>query len=216
MKSDVQPRSWLYRREFLTQVGTGMGSIALACMLAEEAQAQQRTPSPVAPKPPMYPAKAKRVVQIFCPGAVSHLDTFEYKPELIKRHGQPLRGEKLVTFQGTNGNIMKSPWEWKRAGQTGKYVSSLLPHLSECIDDMAFVHSLTARSNTHGPALLQMNTGYVVDGYPSMGAWTLYALGSETQNLPAFVSIPDVRGLPPNGPANWGSGFLPAAFQHRS
>jgi hypothetical protein len=164
----------------------------------------------------MFPAKAKRVIQIFCPGAVSHIDTFEYKPELQKRHGQPLGGEKVVTFQGVNGNIMQSPWGWKQHGQSGKWVSDLFPFLATCIDEIAFVHSLTAKSNTHGPGLLQMNTGFILDGFPSMGAWTTYALGTENQNLPSFVSIPDMRGLPPNGPNNWTSGFLPAAYQGTS
>lgn len=214
----MQPKEkfdWLDRREFLTHMGTGLGSIALASLLQETAQAQRST-SPTAPKPPQFPPKAKRVIQIFCPGAVSQIDTFEYKPELLKRHGQPLSGEKLVTFQGVNGNIMRSPWEWSQKGQSGKWISDLFPHLGTCVDDIAFVHSLTAKSNTHGPGLLQMNTGFIFDGFPSMGAWVTYALGTENQNLPAFVSIPDMRGLPPNGPNNWTAGFLPAAYQGTS
>ncbi len=208
----VRTRRWLDRREFLGKMGTGMGSIALACLLAEEAGAAAQD-SPLSPKPPMFPAKAKRVIQIFCPGAVSHLDTFEYKPELIQRHGQAMSGENIITFQGGNGSLMKSPWGWAQHGQSGKWISDLLPHLAECVDDIAFVHSLTARSNTHGPGMLQMNTGFVFEGFPSLGAWTTYALGTLNQNLPAFVAIPDRRGMPPNGPANWTSGFLPAAHQ---
>jgi hypothetical protein len=208
-----QPKMWLDRRQFLQHFGTGLGSVAIACLLQEDAEAQQKSLSPLAPKPPQFPAKAKRVVQIFCPGAVSHLDTFEYKPELIRRHGQALGSEKIVTFQGGNGAIMKSPWGWKQHGQSGKWLSDLLPNLATCVDDIAFVHSLTAKSNTHGPAMLQMNTGFVLDGFPSIGAWLTYALGSETQNLPAFVAIPDPRGMPPNGPNNWTAGFLPATYQ---
>jgi hypothetical protein len=201
--------SWLDRREFLSHVGTGLGSIALAALLAEEAGAQ-----PEAGGGTHFAPKAKRVIQIFCPGAVSQLDTFDYKPELIKRHGQPMPGnEKLITFQGGNGAMMKSPWTWAQHGQTGRWVTELLPHLSRCVDDMAFIHSMTAKSNTHGPAMLQMNTGFFLEGFPSMGAWLTYALGSSTRDLPAFVAIPDGRGAPPNGPANWNSGFLPAAFQ---
>ncbi|MBV9122853.1 MAG: DUF1501 domain-containing protein, partial [Planctomycetes bacterium] len=148
------------------------------------------------------------------PGAVSHLDTFEYKPDLIKYHDQPLPGqEKVTTFQGANGNLMKSPWGWSRHGHCGKWVSDLLPHLAACVDDIAFLHALTARSNTHGPAMLQMNTGFVVEGFPSVGAWVSYGLGAANQDLPAFVAIPDPRGLPPSGAANWASGFLPAAHQ---
>lgn len=198
---------WLDRREFLAELGTGLGSIALACLLAEESEAASEQGA-------HFPGKARRVVQVFCPGAVSQLDTFEYKPELLRLHGQPMPGqEKLVTFQGGNGSLMKSPWAWSRHGQCGKWVSDLLPHLAGCVDEIAFLHSMTARSNTHGPAMLQMNTGFVLEGFPSMGAWVTYALGSITRDLPAFVAIPDTRGAPPNGPANWNAGFLPAAYQ---
>jgi hypothetical protein len=203
---------WLDRRQFLGQMGTGLGSIALAALLADQGLLAGQG-NPLAPRPPHFPAKARRVLQVFCPGAVSHLDTFEYKPELIRHHGRPMPGGQIVTFQGGNGNLMRSPWGWRRHGQSGKWVSDLLPHLAGCVDDIAFLHSLTARSNTHGPALLQMNTGFILEGFPSMGAWVTYALGTENQDLPAFVAIPDVRGLPPSGPANWANGFLPAAFQ---
>jgi hypothetical protein len=203
---------WLDRRQFLGQMGTGLGSIALAWLLAREGRAAES--GPLLPRPAHFPGRAKRVVQVFCPGAASHLDTFDYKPELSKRHGQPLPGASNVnTFQGGNGNLMRSPWGWARHGQSGKWVSDLLPHLAGCVDDLAFVHSLTARSNTHGPAMLQMNTGFILEGFPSMGAWLTYALGAENQDLPAFVALPDPRGLPPSGPANWSNGFLPAAFQ---
>ncbi len=207
---------WLDRRAFLGDMGTGLGSIALACLLAEDRPAGAAESDPLAPRRGHFPAKAKRVIQIFCPGAVSHLDTWEHKPELERLHGQPLPGGKVVTFQGGNGNLMKSPWGWSRRGQCGKLVTDLLPHLGGCVDDMAFLHAMTAKSNTHGPALLQMNTGFILEGFPSMGAWAVYALGTETQDLPAFVSIPDTRGAPPNGPANWSAGFLPAAFQGTS
>ncbi len=205
-------RKWLDRREFLGNMGSGLGSIALACLLEEQAGAAPPA-SPLAPRAPMFPARAKRVIQIFCPGAVSQLDTWDYKPELIRLHDQPMPGAPPTTFQGTNGNLMKSPYGWSQKGQCGKWVSDMLPELANCVDDIAFVHSMTARSNTHGPGLLQMNTGYVFDGFPSVGAWVTYALGSESQDLPAFVVIPDMRGMPPNGPSNWMSGFLPAAFQ---
>src|SRR5205085_2404212 len=196
-------------------MGTGMGSIALAYLLAEQADAAPDAISRLPNYPgPHLPAKAKRVVQIFCPGAVSQMDTFEYKPELQKRHNQPMPGLTGVSsFQGGNGNLMGSPWEWRRHGQSGKWISDLLPHLAECVDDICFLHSLTAKSNTHGPAMLQMNTGFVLEGFPSMGAWVVYGLGTVSQDLPAFVAIPDVRGYPPNGPSNWNSGFLPAAYQ---
>lgn len=209
------------RRGFLGDMATGLSNIALATLLMDEASAQERSASqstseanPLAVRKPHFEPKAKRVLQIFCPGAVSQIDTFEYKPELIRRHGQPLPGnEALITFQGGNGTLMQSPWGWKQQGKSGKWISELLPYLGECVDDIAFIHSLSAKSNTHGPAMLQMNTGFITEGFPSIGAWTTFALGTEAQNLPAFVAIPDVRGLPPNGPANWNSGFLPAAYQ---
>ncbi|MCP5114317.1 MAG: DUF1501 domain-containing protein, partial [bacterium] len=151
---------------------------------------------------------------IFCPGGVSHIDTFEYKPALEKYNGQPLPGEEdFVSFQGKNGNLLQSPWKFRQRGESGKWVTELLPHLGELVDEMAFVHSMTAKSNTHGPACCQMNTGFVLEGFPSMGSWASYGLGAENENLPAFVALPDVRGLPPSGPANWTAGFLPAEHQ---
>jgi uncharacterized protein DUF1501 len=133
---------------------------------------------------------------------------------LIKRHGTPMPGgDKLVTFQGASGNLTKSPWEFKPRGQSGKYVSELLPNLAELADEMCFIHSMTSKTNTHGPGENFMSTGFTVEGYPSAGAWISYALGSEADNLPAFVAIPDPRGVPQAGPSNWSSGFLPAVFQ---
>src|SRR6185436_8994374 len=115
--------------------------------------------------------------------------------------------------QGENGNLTKSPYAFRPHGQCGKHVSDLIPNLAEAVDEMCFIHSLTAKSNTHGPAESQMNTGFTLEGFPSAGAWVSYALGTENQNLPAFVAIPDPRGVPQIGPANWSSGFLPAVFQ---
>jgi uncharacterized protein DUF1501 len=202
---------WINRREFLGQMGSGLTSIALSVLLKEQGLLAQD--SAVLGKPHFTP-KARRVIQIFCPGAVSPMDTFDFKPVLQKRSGEPMPGEEnLVSFQGANGNLMKSPWSFRQRGESGKWVSELLPHLGEWVDDMAFIHSLTAKSNTHGPACVQMNTGFVTEGFPSVGAWISYALGTENDNLPAYVAIPDIRGIPPSGPANWTSGFLPAAHQ---
>jgi hypothetical protein len=124
--------------------------------------------------------------------------------------------EKLVTFQGPSGNLTKSPYEFHPRGACGKYTSDLLPELGAQVDEMCFIHSLTAKSNTHGPGENQMSTGFTIEGYPSIGSWVSYALGSECENLPAFVAIPDPRGVPQTGPANWSSGFLPAVFQGTS
>ena len=208
MNSFSNAGRWLLnRRDFLRYAGNGLSGIALASLLARER-------NPIAARPSQLTPKAKRVLVLFCSGALSHIDAWDYKPELIKRHGQPMPGqEKLITFQGENGNLVRSPWEFKPRGQTGKYISDLLPHLAELADDFCFIHSMTARSNTHGPAENQMSTGFTLDGFPSMGSWVSYALGTANQDLPAFVAIPDPRGVPQIGPNHWNSAFLPAVFQ---
>jgi hypothetical protein len=150
---------------------------------------------------------------IFCAGAVSQLESWDYKPELIKWDGKPLPGGPAVTFQGPAGNLAKPQYAFRQRGKSGKWVSDMLPHLGELVDEMAFVHSLTSKSNTHGPAENFLSTGFTLDGFPSMGSWVTYALGSECQNLPAYVAIPDPRGVPQAGSNNWAPGFLPAAFQ---
>ena len=217
------PHPLLDRREFLNYASTGLASLALASLLDDDRLlAQERNPvrpairpeAPLAARPPHFAARAKRVLMIFCSGAVSHLDTFDYKPELVRRDGQPMPGvDRLVTFQGENGNLAAPRWRFRPRGRSGKMVSDLLPHLAELADEMCFIHSMTARSNTHGPAENQMSTGFTLDGFPSAGAWVSYALGSECRDLPAFVAIPDPRGVPQVGPNNWGSAFLPAVFQ---
>jgi hypothetical protein len=214
---------WLLnRRDFLRFGGTGLSGVALLSLLAEEKLLADSSPirpawSPEranAPRPPHFTPKAKNVLVIFCSGACAHMETWDYKPELIRRHGEPMPGsEKLITFQGENGNLTRPHWEFKPRGQSGKMISDLLPNLAELADDLCFVHSMTAKSNTHGPAENQMSTGFILDGFPSMGSWASYALGSVNQDLPAFVAIPDPRGIPQVGPNHWNSGFLPAVFQ---
>lgn len=228
--SDSQPsRS---RRKFLVDMSNGLGGIALTSMLFEEGVLANTAPNlnpnfekeplrptidpakPFAPRSPHFPAKAKNVVVIFCSGACSQLDTFDYKPELIKRHGQPMPGaDGLITFQGAQGNLTKSPWKFRPRGESGKMVSDLVPKLGDLADDLCFIHSLTGKTNTHGPGENFMSTGFTLDGFPSMGAWITWAMGTENQNLPAYVAIPDPRGTPQSSVNNWGPGFLPAAFQ---
>jgi len=163
---------------------------------------------------PHYQAKAKRVLQICCPGGASHLDLWDYKPELERLDGQPLPGEEnFVSFQGKNGPLMKSPWGFSQRGTCGKFFSNLLPCMSQHVDDMAFIHSMTSKSNTHGPGNVFMNTGETADGFPSNGAWLSYALGPLSDKLPSYAVVTDMRGEPPNGQANWSSGFLPAQHQ---
>ncbi|WP_419193663.1 DUF1501 domain-containing protein [Kolteria novifilia] len=161
-----------------------------------------------------HPPKAKRVLQIFCPGAASHMDLWEYKPALEKWNGKPLPGEEnFVSFQGKNGNLMKSPWPFVPAGECGKPITSMLPHMAKHVDDIAFIHSMKSKTNTHGPGCIFINTGHDSEGFPSAGAWLSHALGSANDNLPTYVAIPDIRGEPPNGKANWSNGFLPARHQ---
>ena len=159
------------------------------------------------------PAKAKNVIVIFCAGAVSQLETWDYKPELIEWDDKPLPGGPAVTFQGPSGNLARPQYPFRQRGDTGKWVSDMIPHLAELTDDFAFVHSLTSLSNTHGPAENFLSTGFVLDGFPSLGSWATYALGSESRDLPSYVAIPDPRGVPQNGANNWGPGFLPAALR---
>ena len=221
----------LNRRRFLTENASALSGIALAQLLQSESllgatrlreSAPGKAPvrpdidssNPNAPRGAHFDAQARNVLMIFCSGACSPLDTFEYKPDLIKYHGQPMPGgDKLITFQGEQGNLTKSPWEFRPRGQCGKMISDLVPHLGALVDDMCFIHSLTGKTNTHGPGENFMNTGFTLDGFPSAGAWVTYALGSENASLPAYVAIPDPRGNPQSSVNCWGPGFLPAAFQ---
>jgi hypothetical protein len=213
----------LNRKNFLTQASTALGSIALTSLLSSdrllasgkssESAVQIDPANPYAPRAPHFQAKAKNVLVIFCAGAVSQLETWDYKPKLIEWDDRPLPGGPSVTFQGPAGNLARPQYTFRQRGQSGKYVSDLLPHLADLTDDIAFVHSLTSKSNTHGPAENFLSTGFNLDGFPSLGAWVTYALGSQCENLPAYVAIPDPRGVPQNGSNNWGPGFLPAAFQ---
>ncbi|MFN5395197.1 MAG: DUF1501 domain-containing protein [Planctomycetota bacterium] len=213
----------LNRKNFLTQASTALGSIALTSLLSSdrllasgkssESAVQIDPANPYAPRAPHFQAKAKNVLVIFCAGAVSQLETWDYKPKLIEWDDRPLPGGPSVTFQGPAGNLARPQYTFRQRGQSGKFVSDLLPHLADLTDDIAFVHSLTSKSNTHGPAENFLSTGFNLDGFPSLGAWVTYALGSQCENLPAYVAIPDPRGVPQNGSNNWGPGFLPAAFQ---
>lgn len=216
----------LNRRRFFADSGIGLGAIALTHLLTRQGLLAANTSGkdairpvihpghPYAARKPHFEEKAKNVLLIFCSGACSQLDTFDYKPELIRRHGQPMPGnEKLITFQGEQGALTKSPWEFRPRGQSGKMISDLLPHLGGLADELCFIHSMQGKTNTHGPGENFMSTGNALDGFPSLGAWATYALGSFEQSLPAYVAIPDPRGKPQNSVNNWGPGFLPAAFQ---
>lgn len=211
----VQPSTpaLLSRRHFLANTAGGLGGVALAWLLAREQARASGGPAPGG-RLPHYPARAKRVVQIFCCGGVSHLDTFDYKPELERLHGKTLEGKgENLGFFGQPGKVMKSAYAFRQRGQSGAWVSELLPHLAGCVDDICFIRSMYAKSNNHTPATFQMNSGFTMNGFPSMGAWLSYGLGTENENLPAFVVLPDPRGLIAGGSINWTSGFLPANHQ---
>ena len=208
LHSDPAP-PLLPRRHFLLQTGSGLGALAFAWLLSREGRADG--PAYAGPR---LPARAKRVIQVFSAGGVSHVDTFDHKPELTIHDGKELTGKgKLDTFFGKPGRLMKSPFRFEKRGQCGRWVSDLFPHLAGCVDDLAFIHSMVAKSSNHTPATFQMNSGFTMNGFPCLGSWVAYGLGSETQDLPAFVVLPDPRGVPAGGAINWSSGFLPAAHQ---
>lgn len=201
------------RRDFLWRYGGGLGGIALAHMLDREGLLAHAK-STALPDGLHRPPRAQRVVQLFMSGAASQVDTFDYKPALAARAGQPFDpGEKVELFQSDPGVVMPSPWAWKQYGQSGKWVSALLPYLAQCVDDMAFLPAMVSKSNVHGPATFMQTTGFVLPGFPSMGSWVSYGLGSMNDNLPTFVVLPDARGFGPGGPKNWSAGFLPSSHQ---
>ena len=195
--------------------GGGLGGIALAHLLGRAGALADA----VAPRADLngglhHRAKVRRVVQLFMNGGASQCDTFDYKPELIKRHGQAFDpGGRVEAATSEVGKILKSPWAWKRHGESGRWVSSVFPHVAEVVDDLAFLMSMASKTNVHGPGSYMMNTGFVTPGFPCLGSWISYGLGSLNDNLPTFVVLPDPRGLPYNQSGNFSSAFLPVAHQ---
>jgi len=212
------------RREFLWQSGAGFGAAALASMLSNDgffsntssAADAQGTPfrSPLAPKPPHFAPKAKAVIFLFMYGGPSHIDTFDYKPNMVGMDGKTV---EVKTFgrggHRNQGRIVEPRWKFKQYGQCGKWVSDLFPHVAEHVDKIAFLHSMTADSPIHGSAMLMMNSGKILSGSPALGSWVTYGLGSENENLPGFVVMLDPTGGPISGAKNWSSGFMPATYQ---
>ena len=211
--SNPKANSLLPRRHFLWNSGSGLGAIALACLLQDETRGSD-TGSRFGARPSHFPGPAKRILHIYAAGGVSHVDTFDYKPELTRLDGKTMAGKRKVdTFFGQPGTLMQSPFEFRRRGQSGLWVSDLLPHLAECADDLCMIRSMVAKSSNHTPATFQMNSGFTRNGYPCMGSWVTYGLGSENRDLPGFIVLPDPRGLPAGGSINWTAGFLPASHQ---
>jgi hypothetical protein len=211
------------RRDFLKRAGNGLGLVALSSLLGDQllrpsvASAAGAVVNPLAPRPVHFPAKAKSVIWLFMNGGPSQVDTWDYKPELERADGKELAGFDKQTgfFANQVGGVMKSPFKFARHGKSGTWVSDLFPAMAKHVDKMAFIHSCHTESNNHSPALFMINSGIPRMGFPSVGAWVTYGLGSESQNLPAFVVMYDTlgRGLPKGQSLNWGAGFLPGIFQ---
>jgi hypothetical protein len=186
-------------------MGGGFGSLALADLLAAEAPTD-----PLAPKPPHFPARAKHVIFLFLNGGLSQVDTFDPKPALAKNDGQPMPGPKVKTDRAS-GNLMRSPFEFRKCGQSGVEVSEIFPRVGDVIDDVCVIRSMYSDNGNHGPSLYMMNCGHNLSGRPSMGSWLTYGLGTENRNLPGFVAL--CPGYPVIGPELWGSAFLPSIHQ---
>jgi hypothetical protein len=207
------------RREFLWETGCGFGAAALASLLSSDgffsraAEAAPQFANPLEVKSPSLPAKAKSVIFLFMYGGPSHIDTFDYKPAMVGMDGKTI---EVKTFgrggHKNQGRIVEPRWKFRQRGECGKYVSDLFPHLGDCVDDIAFMHSMTAESPIHGSGLLMMNSGRLQSGSPALGSWVNYGLGSVSDNLPGFVVMLDRTGGPINGSKNWSSGFMPASY----
>jgi hypothetical protein len=193
------------RREFLWHSGGGLGGIALAALLSGESQATAS---------PHFRPRARRVVQLFMAGGASHMDLFDYKPALIKHHGEKSDfGEHVEAFQDGLGPWLRPVWEFERHGRCGKMLGEVVAALGPCVDDIAFVHNMVGKTGVHSQATYLQATGFQSPGFPGMGCWVSYGLGSLNENLPTFVVLPDHRGFASNGPKNWESAFLPAQHQ---
>src|ERR1051325_2832819 len=207
------------RREMLLQCANGFGAIALMALLGNKAfgatapqDQSSHAKSPLAPRQPHYPAKARNVIFLYMDGGPSQVDTFDPKPRLQKEHGQPFKMKMEPTQFNNNGNTLGSPWSFKNYGQSGLPVSELFPHVAQHVDDLCVIRSMTSNFSEHTNANYFLHTGLGLSGRPSMGAWVCYGLGSESQDLPGFVVLNGGL-VPPGGLENFGSGFLPATFQ---
>ena len=207
----------------LWQTGAGFTGVALASMLSKDgflnsqtvaAYGEREWENPLAPKPPHFAPRAKNVIFFYCYGGPSHIDTFDYKPDMYGMDGKTI---DVKTFgrggHKNKGRIVEPRWKFKQYGECGKWVSDLFPNVATCVDDITFLHSMTADSPIHGSAMLMMNSGRVLSGHPCLGSWVNYGLGSENRDLPGFVVMLDHRGGPISGSKNWSSGYMPATYQ---
>jgi hypothetical protein len=197
------------RRHFLWHSGGGLGGIALSSLLASDSSAATSTSLTL-----HHPPKARRVVQLFMAGAASAIDLFDFKPELVRRHGQPSDfGEHVEAFQNGLGPWLRPVWDFHPYGKSGKLLSDPVADLAPVVDDIAWIHNMVGKSGVHSQGTLLQTTGFIRPGFPSAGAWACYGLGSLNENLPAFVVLPDPRGLASNGTKNWDAAFLPSHHQ---
>ncbi len=201
------------RRDFLGWVPHGLAGAAVATLLQRDV-ARARTPAEAGDPPPHHPPRAKRAIHLCMCGGVSQVDSFDYKPALARLHGRSLSAsERPDVFFGQVGLLRQSDWAFRRRGQSGLWISDLFPYLAGVADELTMIHSMVADTSNHTPATFQENTGFRLNGFPTLGSWLSYGLGSETDDLPAFVVLPDARGLPAGGTINWTNGFLPARHQ---
>ena len=208
MSTDSSSRTAISRRRFLEFAQTGIGSTALMSMLADD--------NPVAGSgtPPHTAPRARRVIHIVATGGFSQVDSFDYKPQLARLHGTPLKSdEKPDVFFGKVGLLRQSDWPFRQRGNSGLWVSELFPHLAGVADELTVIKSMVAETSNHTPATFQENSGFRLNGFPVLGSWLSYGLGSASRNLPTHVVIPDPRGLPAGGSINWTNGFLPSEHQ---
>jgi hypothetical protein len=204
--------STINRRQWMLQAGAGFGGLALTHLLARDG-AFGGVIRPDWDGGLHHVPKARRVVQLFMNGGVSQVDSFDYKLALARRHGEKIDFGIKVAATSEIGAIMRSPFEFAQHGESGRWVSSIFPQIAACVDDMAFLMAMASKTNVHGPASYMQNTGFLRPGFPCMGAWMSYGLGNLNDNLPAFVVLPDPRGLPYNATGNFSQGFLPASHQ---
>jgi hypothetical protein len=202
------------RREFFSWARNGLAGAAAASLMLRDGTIQGGAPGEAKPTCPHFAPAAKRAIHICLCGAMSHIDTFDYKPGLIAAHGQSLKSDtRPDVFFGQVGRLKRPDWDFRQRGQSGLWVSELFPHLAEVADELTVVRSMVAETSNHTPATFQENSGFRLNGFPTTGAWLSYGLGSESEDLPAFVVIPDARELPAGGSINWTNGFLPTRHQ---
>jgi hypothetical protein len=202
------------RRDFFSWMRNGLASAAAASLMLRDGTLQAGQPGEASPPCPHFAPKARRAIHICLCGAMSHVDSFDFKPALIAAHGQSLKSStKPDVFFGQVGRLRRPDWSFRQRGQSGLWVSELFPHLANVADELTVIHSMVAETSNHTPATFHENSGFRLNGFPALGSWLSYGLGSESDDLPAFVVIPDAREFPAGGSINWSNGFLPARHQ---